>query len=758
MFNKVILFLRNLFKETRTAFFFTLAIYFISLIANTSFKIMGFDLTTEILSAFNIDFLPLLLFTSFKILLLYFLFFASIQFILYNLYEDFNIEKRYYFPYFLGFILLISLHSIANYPQVYADFFYTKHPYLQGLLYLITDHLSPLFIFYLFHFIFFVYAIYLIVNIYISKNLKQIYLLLYILSFLFFHLEGLLSGVAASYIILKFFYKKAYIIERKNIVLSHVLIFALLSISILIKITFYIPNKKDINKPSIFILSADSLRKDRIGFKRNGESITPNIDKLIIDSFSFEDHHVTIPRTFPSWADLLTGSYSMSHKIRDMFPAEDEVKNIGSDKFPTIGNYLKEREYRTAVFSNFAGDIFPRADFGFDDIYAPDFNAKILIVQKSLDSQVFLLPILTGSIFGGGEYFSEIESFSNLGDGKRILKKEFRYIDLFKDFPLFVTAFFSVTHFPYSPPYPFYNKFTDPNYYGEYKYFKFVNPTSNEKPTEKEIEQIRAIFDSSINSFDSSIGEFIEYLKENELYENSIIVLTGDHGESIYEDVHGHGHGEHLRGENITKVPLIIKFPKQFTNEILKTCIQKNPNDCNKFQGVTSSIDIMPTLLDYLHIQAKTDIPGRSLLKILTKSNWTDDRLVYAESGIWFSDIGDHFFQKQRIMYPNILKLHRIVPENNYQIMITDPFYRDTIAFSKHRELLSSKYKFIYIPTNDGVIFEMYDRINDPLNIKNLYPAFPSEQMKQEIYKLSEKWEGSKIIENFILPPPIIKE
>jgi hypothetical protein len=129
--------------------------------------------------------------------------------------------------------------------------------------------------------------------------------------------------------------------------------------------------------------------------------------------------------------------------------------------------------------------------------------------------------------------------------------------------------------------------------------------------------------------------------------------------------------------------------------------------------------------------------------------------MVYSETGIWFSDKGDHFFQKQRIMYPNILKLHRVVPENNSQIMITDPFYRDSIAFAKHRAILSSKYKFIYIPTHDGVVYEMYDRTADPLNTKNLYPQQSIEIYRNYLYSLVKKWENSKVISEYILPPPI---
>jgi hypothetical protein len=104
--------------------------------------------------------------------------------------------------------------------------------------------------------------------------------------------------------------------------------------------------------------------------------------------------------------------------------------------------------------------------------------------------------------------------------------------------------------------------------------------------------------------------------------------------------------------------------------------------------------------------------------------------------------------------------MHQIVPEEDYQIMITDPFYRETIAFAKHRSIVNSRYKFIYIPTRDGVIYELYDRISDPLNQTNIAESNPYvvEKMKAELYKLAEEKEGANIIGDYIIPPAVNKE
>jgi hypothetical protein len=737
----------SLFSNTKNAFKFSLFLYLLSLIFNSSLRVMGFDLSSEVKSLLSGSFFLIILITNIKIFISYYLFYSIIELVL-NLT---NQPKNRYFIYavFSYFTFLLFIESILHYPQVYGEFFYLKHTYLKPCLYFFTDHIKLEIIDYIIYLslgILFVYNYILF-----FRNKKFIHLLLANLFSvsIIFHLFSFGFGIFILVIliqILKHIYKEAIIV--KGVAFFH-LFLNLFFISLgfyLYKYRFPNFSQNHRKHPNLILLSADSFRADRLSVQINGESITPNLDELKKEAFIFQDHHVTIPRTFPSWADLLTGEYSMTHKIRDMFPAPSERDNLGKPPFYTIGHYLQNSlKFTTAVISNFAGDIFPRADFGFEYVIAPDFNAKILIIQKNLEFHSFLLPLLTGSLIGGGEYFAEVNGFSSLGDGEKLNSKIFNFINNHKHSSFFLTAFYSVTHFPYSPPYPYYKKFTDPNYYGDYKYFKFVDPTNDKKPSEKDQNQIRGVFNSAIYSLDKNIGDVIQYLKKENLYDDTILIITGDHGESIYEDIHGHGHGEHLRGENITKVPLLIKFPKSSFEEEKKI-----------FKGITSSIDLFPTLLDYYKIEPITKPSGESLLKILGKENWEYDRYVYSETGIWFSDIGDHFFQKQRIPYPSILKLHRIVPEEDFQIMITDQYYRDTIAFSKHRSIQSSNYKLIYIPTREGVTYEFYNRKIDPLNQNNLYNSnFNSEPMKRFLHELVIQKEKAKIISEYILPPSI---
>ncbi|MBP9889412.1 MAG: hypothetical protein KBF93_24160, partial [Leptospiraceae bacterium] len=139
--------LRIPFQNTARAFRFSIIIYLLCLISNTSFRVMGFDLSTEIHSILNGDFFYLILLVNLKIFLIYYIFYSSLQIGIDFLFREiFPSSKRKGFVTYLVFILFtlsLLFHSIIHYPQLYGEFFYIRHTYLQPFLYFLTDHVDP---------------------------------------------------------------------------------------------------------------------------------------------------------------------------------------------------------------------------------------------------------------------------------------------------------------------------------------------------------------------------------------------------------------------------------------------------------------------------------------------------------------------------------------------------------------------------------------------------------------------------------------
>lgn len=744
------------FKVYPSLFAYSIFWILFFLVFNTSFNIMGVDVG-DYLKQFASAYFGIALFAFFKVFSTFLVFNLVFGSLFYDSLKSIQSTLSHRKILFLTLVFLLStqllamMHSFIQFPQLYGEFFFYRYQAFAPVLYFLTDFLTPsLFQFLLFAIYISLFGTISFQALRLKKTNFRLLLFGWILAFLI-HAEGsvlFLFFLAVVFPILlneENFKNGLGSRWEKGAWASLTIVVVLLNSNFFLSI---LPSQNP--NTNVLILSTDSLRYDKLGFVSGNKEITPHLDEFAKSSLVFHDHHTTVPRTFPSWADLMTGKFSMSHKVRDMFPSPEEKANIGSERFPTIPQKLSNQGFTTAVIGSFAGDIFPRANFGFQKTIAPNFNAKVMTIQRTVESQLLLLPILTGSYLYGGNYIEEVLGLSTWGDGARLVRSLKNTIGGLFGSKFFLTYFSSVVHFPYTPSYPYYKKFTNPDYYGKYKYLKFVDPTNSEKPTQEEVKQIRGLFDSSVFAFDAEFGEIIEFLKAKELYDNTLIIVTSDHGEALYEDIHGQGHGEHLRGEAVTKIPLLVKFPKE-----LPPHITANLQRTGDIHSITSSIDLFPTLMEFFKIDFKQeDYPGVSLLEIVKNPNLYKDRMVYTETGIWFSDRGDQFFQNQRIPYPNILELHNVIPEEDYQIMITDPVFQETISFAKHRAILNKNYKLIYIPTREGVKWELYDRNADSFNTQNLYPKVGvSEKMKENLYFLVRRWERSNVVGEYLLPP-----
>jgi arylsulfatase A-like enzyme/Flp pilus assembly protein TadD len=140
-------------------------------------------------------------------------------------------------------------------------------------------------------------------------------------------------------------------------------------------------------------------------------------------------------------------------------------------------------------------------------------------------------------------------------------------------------------HTPYEPPAPF-DKYHDDPYRGEVEYT------------------------------DSAIGELVDFLREEGLYDKSLIVLTADHGESLGS------HGEREHGyyvyEPAVWVPLIMRAPSSFSVE--------------RVEELVEHVDIVPTILDMLDIPAPSTVQGESLLSLMLGSDPGEGGVAYTET------------------------------------------------------------------------------------------------------------------------------
>ncbi len=602
------------------------------------------------------------------------------------------------------FIFLQLCKNIVYYPQLYLDTVFNKNIVYKYFQTALTNNFSPLFF----------------------TSLQLLMISPFIIAFIISWYKVLLPHLTAALHILLSLPKKYHYAVTASLIA--IIITAL-------TLTVTISHTSSGTKPNIILLAADALRPDHFsgfGYHRN---TTPNIDSLIARGTTFHNVYTVVPRTFPAWVSILTSELPSTHGIGHMFP----TAKARNRNFITLPSVLKEYGYHTAVVGDFAADIFPRINLGFDNVKTPTFNMRVMIKQIILKNHLFILPFLTNRI--GFALFPEIREFAEFANPQYVIDdiKSEIHKSLRSKKPFFITSFFSITHFPYPACYPYYKTFTNSSYNGPFKYSKnrvvaldSKGHASECQPTTHEIAHIRALYDGCVYAFDEAVGNVIQYLKDKNLYDNTIIIILSDHGENLYEHEYGMGHGEHLRGKYSLVIPCIFYGPG----------IQHAQH-----YDVRSAIDIAPTILDILNINQPASFEGTSLYK---PHNRVFD--AYCETGIWFDNTGNFFFQKKRIMYPDITGISTIDFNYNDEITVT-PYYDNLITIAKHRAIIANNYKLIYMPTHYGQDYELYDIAKDPEEQKNIYTTSPqSVAYKHKFFSIFHSDSKIKIYNGYLVP------
>src|ERR1700732_3900084 len=128
------------------------------------------------------------------------------------------------------------------------------------------------------------------------------------------------------------------------------------------------------------------------------------------------------------------------------------------------------------------------------------------------------------------------------------------------------------------------------------------------------------LYDGEIAYSDSALGTFIAYLKKHAWYENSVIVVVGDHGEGLGEH-HEDTHGIFLY-DSTTHVPLILKTPRSAGGAKMKVV-----------EAQVRTTDILPTVLDLTRNPAPAKLDGESLRLYFTGMNAdASERTVFGET------------------------------------------------------------------------------------------------------------------------------
>jgi arylsulfatase A-like enzyme len=473
-------------------------------------------------------------------------------------------------------------------------------------------------------------------------------------------------------------------------------------------------------KKNVLIIAADSWRFDRLGAHGSPrEGLTPNIDAFAKQAVDFQQHHVSTASTLESWTTFFTGRFPPGHGIRSMYPSKDEVRSV--EHGATLPRLLRDAGYETFVSSDWAGNCFDLIDLGFTHTrVSPVQNFEALLQEASVRAHP-LVPLFFARLPGvlGDALVPGRDSLASTARPAALVDQLFDDVDdsVRAKKPFLGLLFVSPTHLPYNARSPFNARYVDPAYVGVNRYHVEIDAheliTTGFAPTlpPAAIQHVRDLYDGAVSDFDDTVGVVLTSLEARGLLDETIVIITSDHGEDLYEPGSTVGHGTNFfGGDQSTRIPLLIRVPGMTARRV---------------DALTRTADLTPTILSLVSQPMPSPLDGTSLTPLLDGTRESLDLTAFAETCYLF-------FPKTKAMLgltdaerAGVVELAGAadtleVDADFRHNLVLRPSLRQTVIDAKDTMIRTPEWKLIEIPGKERPIRRLFDLRADPQQQQNL--------------------------------------
>ena len=326
-------------------------------------------------------------------------------------------------------------------------------------------------------------------------------------------------------------------------------------------------------RPNVLIITVDTLRADRLSQYGYGKKTSPALDQFAAQATRFDNAYSTASWTVPATATILSGLHPLRHGALNKGAALNP-------KIDTLAERLKRRGYDTAGFSaNLHVSI--KADFnqGFDVFY--DYDGHDALTYPDISETAAQIISWVKRRDTGNPFFIYFQPMNCHGPYK--VPKQHDSALLSRP-PSRKFAY-------YKPP------MNDILFRGELD--------KRERVTPPYLKSLNEQYDTAVRYTTDQIETIFETLKEQGQWDNTLVILTADHGEELF-DHGGFSHGYTLFNE-VVHVPLLIKLPGQTA--------------ASHSKATASLMDLVPTVLDTVTAKNEFNGDGNSLLPLLADVN-----------------------------------------------------------------------------------------------------------------------------------------
>ena len=421
------------------------------------------------------------------------------------------------------------------------------------------------------------------------------------------------------------------------------------------------PYTREPSAKHVILISIDTARADHFGFMGNGWIRTPNLDALAAESIVFDDYMTVVPTTLASHTTLFTGKYPHNHGT----PRNGFTVNPDNEMLPEI----LLRAGMTTV--GFAGSFALDSRFGFAQGFARyDEEFDILVGDWGVDQNQRLASNVTAAVR--------------------------RYLDE-RGVPnrLFLFAHYFDPHRPYTAMAP-YDTLYDSRGRRGLQPIPLLKSGTAFLPEEarREARRHELQYAAEISYTDEQIGLLIADLRDRGILDDALLVITTDHGESLWEHEEQFDHGFTVYQSTMHSV-LMIRLPG-------------GESGGRRVEETVASVDVLPTILEYLGMRPPADVDGEAV-ELRNIDRPMSERVRFGEATKPWRGLEDYG-------WANSLKA-RCVRKGRHKLIVTR---------YKRRE-------------------ELYDVVSDPSELHDLLadPSSAHEALARELRAELEDWAAS---------------
>ncbi|MGP9538845.1 choline-sulfatase [Brachybacterium sp. AOP43-C2-M15] len=347
-------------------------------------------------------------------------------------------------------------------------------------------------------------------------------------------------------------------------------------------------------RPNIVVIQADQMAAQALGAYGDAAARTPHIDALAAEGAVFDRAYCTTPLCAPSRASMMTGR----------MPSDIDTYDNGDDfaaSLPTFAHHLRAAGYHTALVGrmHFIG---PDQHHGFEQRLTTD------VYPADMD----MVPDWRRDLGDRLQWYHDADAVFSAGVSQATVQQDFDDEVAFmslrhlhdrvranqaagEDIPFLMVTSFIHPHDPYEPPQEHWDRFADvdipapahpevpdPAQDPHSHRLRAMSGFDRRDPSAEEVRRARRSYYAAVSYIDDLVGRIMERLETLGLAENTVVLVTSDHGDMLGEKGLWFKMSPY---EQSSRVPLILRGPEDLI-------------PCGRFANPVSLLDLLPTLVE----------------------------------------------------------------------------------------------------------------------------------------------------------------